>query len=101
MDGYWLALGEYSGRISLWDLRSGRRQWIVEGAERMANDPADPYMCCVDHLHIDAVAGLLSCVNSILGHARVYRVARMPSGRCHWGAGGRCGGMHTQRETET
>ena len=76
MDGCWLVLGEYSGRISLWDLRSGRRQWRVEGAVA-AIDPntTDPHACFVDGLHLDAVSGLLTCINSKLGHARVYRMA--------------------------
>lgn len=75
MDGYWLVLGEYSGRISLWDLRSGRRQWRVEGAVA-AIDPTttDPHACFVDGLHLDSVAGLLTCINCKLGHARVYRM---------------------------
>lgn len=33
LDGPYLALGDYSGAVSLWDLRRGRRLWRVSAAE--------------------------------------------------------------------
>jgi hypothetical protein len=33
LEGPYLAIGDYSGAVSLWDLRRGRRLWRVSAAE--------------------------------------------------------------------
>ena len=53
VDGAWVGIGEFSGLVSLWDMRTGRRLWRCEQM-RGAGEVSD--------LHVDAVAGLVAVV---------------------------------------
>ena len=52
LDGSLLALGEWSGAVALWELRSGRRRW--------RHRPRDGAAESVSDVHLDAVGGVLA-----------------------------------------
>ena len=69
LDGPWLAVGEYRGVVSLWDLRRGRRLWqrsVVESDHEPFSEVAD--------LHVDAVSGLLAVCVASPPRASVHRL---------------------------
>ena len=69
LNGCWLALGEASGALSIWDLRSGRRQWRMARTSSYVEDDS------VDELHLDAVAGLIAASSSYSGIVSIPQVA--------------------------
>lgn len=57
LDGSWLAIGEFSGVVSLWDMRVGKRAWRSTTLRDIGE---------VSDLHLDAVGGLVAvaCVGT-------------------------------------
>ena len=71
LNGCWLALGEASGALSLWDLRSGRRQWrkVAEGRDGIRRH------WYIDEIHLDVLAGLIASCSQEEGIVTVHKVA--------------------------
>ena len=71
LNGCWLALGETSGALSLWDLRSGRREWRKEavGSNGMRR------RWSIDEIHLDVLAGLIASSSLEDGIVTVHQVA--------------------------
>ena len=71
LNGCWLALGEASGALSLWDLRSGRREWRKEaiGSNGMRR------RWSIDEIHLDVLAGLIASSSLEDGIVTVHQVS--------------------------
>ena len=82
LDGSFLAIGEYSGVTSLWDLRTGRQLWRVTGGAGQSEGHG------VSDLHLDGVAGLLATATTTMtldenaSSFGVARVLRLSDGIC-------------------
>ena len=71
LNGCWLALGEASGALSLWDLRSGRRQWrkVAQGSDGTRR------RWSIDEIHLDVLAGVIASSDLESGIVTVHKVA--------------------------
>ena len=71
LNGCWLALGEASGALSLWDLRSGRRQWrkVAQGSDGIQR------RWSIDEIHLDVLAGLIVSSSVENGLVTIHQVA--------------------------
>ena len=70
LDGMLLALGEFAGRMALFDLRTGRRLWREESFGPVAD------------LHVCALSGRVACVSRETGVVVVRAGAGGQAG-CH------------------